>query len=198
MKKTRSVADYIAKAPGWERELGELRGIIQSTGLTETIKWGAPCYTHNGKNVVGMAAFSGYFGLWFYQGALLQDTNNKLINAQEGKTKALRQWRMTRASDIKPTIIKRYIRESVANLDDGREIRPVRKKTVVVPGELRQLLSADKPLKLAFGALSPGRQREYAEYIAEARRTATRDSRLKKITPMILAGQGLNDRYRKR
>ena len=47
------------------------------------------------------------------------------------------------------------------------------------------------------GALSPGKRREYAEYIAEARREDTRNKRLEKIMPMILAGQGLNDRYRK-
>ncbi len=46
------------------------------------------------------------FGLWFHQGATLKDASNKLINAQDGKTKVLRQWRMTHANEIKPSIIE--------------------------------------------------------------------------------------------
>ena len=48
----------------------------------------------------------------------------------------------------------------------------------------------------AFDALTPGKQREYAKYVAEAKREETRLSRTKKIMPMIKAGKGLNDRYR--
>jgi uncharacterized protein YdeI (YjbR/CyaY-like superfamily) len=51
-----------------------------------------------------------------------------------------------------------------------------------------------KKLRTAFASLSPGKQREYTEYIEEAKRDATKQSRLAKITPMILAGAGLNDR----
>ena len=59
------------------------------TELLETIKWGVPVYTLNDKNVLGMGAFKSYVGIWFFQGAFLDDPQKKLINAQEGKTKAL-------------------------------------------------------------------------------------------------------------
>ena len=72
MKRYKTVDDYIEGAQQWQRELRRLRKILQSTGLDETIKWGAPCYTLNGKNVVGLAGFKSYFGLWFFQGALLE------------------------------------------------------------------------------------------------------------------------------
>ena len=70
MQRSRSVDDYIATANQWQDELGRLRTILKATDLTEEIKWGAPCYTLNGKNIVGMSGFKSYFGLWFHQGAL--------------------------------------------------------------------------------------------------------------------------------
>lgn len=91
MKRANSVDDYIKTSDNWQDELVQLRGILAATGLVEEVKWGAPCYTSNGENVVGIGAFKSYFGLWFFQGALLRDDQKVLVNAQEGKTKALRR-----------------------------------------------------------------------------------------------------------
>ena len=179
----------------WSAELARLRAILQETPLEETIKWGAPCYTANGKNVVGMAAFKAYFGLWFHQGALLADEAGVLINAQEGKTKALRQWRFASAKEIKPRIIKRYVREAIALAAEGRSIKPERQKPLSIPAELSDALARSKKSSTAFASLSKGKQREYADYIAEAKREETKLKRVDKILPMIAAGQGLHDKY---
>ena len=192
----KTVDDYIAAAKYWPDELIKLRSILKQTGLEETVKWGAPCYTHAGKNVVGLGAYKGYFGLWFYQGALLKDKDGVLINAQEGKTKALRQWRFTAAGQIRPARIKAYVAEAVKLAAAGEEIKPARGKPLVIPQELAAGLAEDSAAAAAFGKLSPGRQREYADYVADAKRADTRLRRLDKILPMIAAGQGLNDRYR--
>jgi len=114
IRRATSVDDYLAHAENWPEELARLREILASTPLTEDVKWGAPCYTWQGKNVVGIGGFKSYFGLWFFEGAKLRDAQKLLINAQPGKTKALRQWRMTSAKDIKPALIKRYIKEAIA------------------------------------------------------------------------------------
>ncbi len=196
MAKTKSVEDYIAGASRWRPELEKLRDVLRSTGLEETIKWGGPCYTHDGRNVVGIGGFKSYFGLWFFQGALLDDEKGHLINAQEGKTRAMRQWRMHSAKDIRPAIIRKYVRECVDKLDAGEEIRPVRDRPVVVPTELKHAFARRKKAATAFGRLRPGLQREYANYVAEAKREDTRQRRVEKILPMIEAGKGLNDRYR--
>ena len=99
MKKDTTVLDYIEKHQTYMKELVLLRDILNNTDLEETIKWGAPCYTINGKNIVGMAAFKSYIGLWFHQGVFLKDLKKVLINAQEGTTKALRQWRFKNRRD---------------------------------------------------------------------------------------------------
>ena len=70
-------------------------------GLEETVKWGGPVYVADGKNIVGLGAFKSYFALWFFQGALLADQEKVLVNAQEGRTKALRQWRFENKREIK-------------------------------------------------------------------------------------------------
>jgi uncharacterized protein YdeI (YjbR/CyaY-like superfamily) len=196
MKTFKSVDAYIDSSERWQNELRTLRNILLATPLEETVKWGAPCYVLDGKNVVGLGAFKSYFGLWFHQGALLSDPRGVLINAQEGKTKAQRQWRMTSAKEIKPAAIKAYVKEAIELQKQGKQIKPVRAKSVAMPPELTAALARSAKAKRAFDSLTPGKQREYAEHVSEAKRDATKADRIKKIIPMILAGHGLNDRYR--
>jgi uncharacterized protein YdeI (YjbR/CyaY-like superfamily) len=198
MNRAKSVDDYISNATRWQDELRQLRKILCSSGLTETVKWGAPCYTMDGKNVVGLIGFKAYFGLWYHQGALLKDTKNVLINAQEGKTRALRQWRMTSAKDIKPTVIKAYIRQAISLVKKGKEIKSERNKPITLPAELNNALRRQKGATAAFRQLRPGLQREYADYVADAKRDDTKRRRIEKIMPMIAAGIGMNDKYRQR
>ncbi|MGB0714750.1 MAG: YdeI/OmpD-associated family protein [Phycisphaerae bacterium] len=196
MKRCKTVDEYLNQLDGWESEVHKLRDILVASSLEETIKWGAPCYVYEGKNVVGLLAFKTYFGLWFHQGALMSDPQGVLINAQEGKTKALRQWRMTSAKDIKVRTIKAYIKEAIELQAQGKEIKPERKKATLVPAELKEAFKRNRNAERAFKALTPGRQREYADYVSEAKREATRLSRTEKVLPMILDGTGLNDKYK--
>ncbi|MGB5721798.1 MAG: DUF1801 domain-containing protein [Woeseiaceae bacterium] len=197
MKRAVSAEAHFAEAGNWRDEQLKLRSILLATPLSEEIKWGAPCYTYNGKNVVGIGGFKSYFGLWFYQGALLSDDSKVLINAQEGKTRALRQWRMTSIKEIKPTVIKRYVKEAISLIESGQEIRAKRNAPLEVPAELQKALRRTKGATAAFRQLRPGLRREYAEYIASAKRDDTKRNRVEKILPMISAGIGLNDRYRR-
>lgn len=192
----KSVEEYIAKHSDWESELRELREMILTTDVEETIKWGAPVYTVNGKNVLGLAAFKQHAAIWFFQGALLREHTALLENAQEGKTKALRQVRIEKGQKIPVSQLRNYVLEAIQNQKEGKEIKPERKKELEVPGELSVALSNDKQLQAAFEKLTPGKQREYCEYIAEAKREATKQSRLEKIIPMIQAGSGLYDKYK--
>lgn len=196
MKRYKTVDEFIQNATNYQEELTKLRDILTATELTEELKWGGPCYTFDGKNVVGIGAFKSYFGLWFHQGALLADKQGVLINAQEGVTKALRQWRMNSAKEIKPRIIKAYVKEAIELVKSGQEIKPQRKTTLTVAKQLKGALAKDKKAKAAFEALTKGKQREYSDYIDSAKQDKTKASRLEKILPMIKEGAGLNDQYR--
>ncbi|OUS02543.1 hypothetical protein A9Q86_03300 [Flavobacteriales bacterium 33_180_T64] len=197
MEKVNSIEEYIEVNDHYAEELSILRSIIDSTELQETIKWNAPVYTLNGKNVVGLGAFKQHFGIWFFNGVFLKDQQKLLINAQENKTKALRQMRFKTKTDINEAAVLTYIKEAIENQRLGRELKPVRKsKEVLIPKELKDVLKSNTDLDSSFKSLTPGKQREYCEYIKDAKREATKQTRLEKITPMIIRGVGLHDKYK--
>ena len=196
MKKFQDVDQFFDALERNESELRRLRKIVNSTPLIETLKWSFPCYTHNGKNVLGLGSFKSYFGIWFFQGALLADPESVLQNAQEGKTAAMRQWRMSSSKDIKTRVIKAYIKEAIALVEEGKEVKPRQKKSLVMPDLLTAAFKKNKRAKTAFGNLTPGRQREYADHVSEAKREETKVKRIAKIIPMIIAGKSLHDKYK--
>ena len=195
MIKPKSVDHFIETREKWKPEIKRLREILLSMELDEAIKWMFPCYMHKGKNVVGIGGFKSYFGLWFYEGASLKDSEGALVNAQEGKTKDMRQWRMTTAKDIKVRKIKSYVKEAI-EISKLPKTKTTKATSVEVPPELHAILKTDRKAADAFGKLTPGRQRDYAEYIATAKRDETKVKRLTKILPLIKSGVGLNDKYR--
>lgn len=196
MKRHETVEAYVKDAGKWKAELARLRSILQTTGLEETVKWGSPVYTFDGKNVVGIGGYKSYFGLWFFQGALLADKKKLLVNAQEGRTKAMRQMRFDSGDQIDARLIKSYVKEMVGLVKKGVEIKPERAKRLAIPPELRDALRKRKKAGASFDKLTPGKRREYAEYVASAKQAATKQRRIDKILPMIESGVGLNDRYR--
>ncbi|MCB2114224.1 MAG: YdeI/OmpD-associated family protein [Parvularculaceae bacterium] len=196
MRKIKTASEFYSAAPMWKAELASLRKILKSSELKEEVKWGGPCYTLDGENVVGVGAFKSYFGLWFFQGALLKDAGKKLVNAQEGRTKSLRQWRMSSSGDIEPALIASYVTEAAALARAGEKIAKAPARKLVMPAELSAALSKDKKAGAAFAALTPGRQREYADFVSAAKQSATKEKRIAKILPMIREGSGLNDKYR--
>lgn len=196
MKRYESVESYIDGLENWQEESIKLRKILVSTGATETLKWSMPVYVANGKNVFGIFSSKKYFGIWFYQGALLADHDQVLINAQQGKTQAMRQWRFTSIKEIKVRQIKSYLIEAIGLAEAGKEIRPNRNKPVNIPALLTNALMERPQAKQAFEKLSKSCRREYADYIAEAKREETKIRRIEKIIPMIIDSKGLNDKYR--
>jgi uncharacterized protein YdeI (YjbR/CyaY-like superfamily) len=193
----KTVDDFLARQECWQTQLVTFRQIFLNTGLEETIKWGMPVYTLQGKLVAGLAAFKSYVGVWFYQGAFLSDAQKVLVNAQEGKTKAMRQLRFTSEEEVDYPLVKAYIEEAIQNQKAGLEVKPEMKKPLDIPAELLAALKADGNLKNSFGKFSVGKQREFTVYVSEGKQASTRLTRLQKIIPMIKDGVGLNDKYRK-
>lgn len=129
----------------------------------------------------------------------LKDEKGVLINAQEGTTKALRQWRFKSADEIRAyrASILAYLDEAIRNQEQDKEIKPDRNKPVLIPAELEHAFSQNPALKDSFNALSLSKKRDYAEHVGSAKREETRIQRLEKVIPMILEGIGMSDRYRK-
>ncbi|RZV38475.1 MAG: hypothetical protein EX272_02540 [Chromatiales bacterium] len=89
-----------------------------------------------------------------------------------------------------------YMKEAIALVDAGKDIKAKRSNTVEVPDDLTKAMRRYKGATAAFRRLTPGKQREYAEHIASAKRDATKQRRIEKVLPMIAAGAGLHDKYR--
>lgn len=183
------------KVNDWAEELDLLQSIIAKTEVVATTKWGGLTYTVNGKNVLGIGGFKNFFTIWFYQGVFLKDDDQILVNANEGVTKALRQWRFYSKEDINEPLILSYTREAIENSQAGKEIKPERKKKVV--SELfNKELARDKLLAEAFNKFSPARQNEFLEHIESAKKEETKFSRIEKTKLLILENKGLNDKYK--
>ncbi|CAL2084537.1 conserved hypothetical protein [Tenacibaculum sp. 190524A05c] len=192
------VTTYIVNQEKWAQELQLLRSFLLELDLVEDIKWGMPAYIYKNKNIIGISAFKNYFGMWFHQGVFLKDEKKLLINAQEGKTKAMRQWRFNSIDELDKKTLQEYVLEAMKNVELGKEIKPQRnKKPLIIPPHLLAVLDNNNQLKEKFESLSLTKKREFTEYISEAKREATKESRLQKIIPMIQSGIGLNDKYRK-
>ena len=119
-----------------------------------------------------------------------------MVNAQEGKTQAMRQWRFGVEDSLDEPLILSYILEAIDNQKSVKEIKANLKRSLEIPPELKQMFAKSSKLNTRFNQLGLSRQREYAKYISSAKREATKQSRLEKIVPMILQGIGLNDQYR--
>ncbi|HEX9151556.1 MAG TPA: YdeI/OmpD-associated family protein [Flavobacterium sp.] len=183
------------KVNNWSEELEFLKSIIAQTELIETTKWGGCVYVLNSKNVVGIGGFKSYFTIWFFNGVFLKDEKQVLVNAQEGITKSLRQWRFSSKEEVDKKVVLQYIREAIENEKQGKNIKPEKGKKII--SELLQKeLDADTNLAEAFLKFSPYKQKEFLEYIETAKREETKRSRIEKIRPMIIDNIGLNDKYR--
>lgn len=183
------------KVNQWEEELLFLKSLIDKTELVETIKWGGPIYVYNKKNVIGIGGFKNYFAIWFLNGVFLKDEKKRLINAQEDKTKSMRQWRFTSKEEVNEKEVLEYILEAIEIEKQGKVIKPSKKEAII--SELLNIEMEQNPaLKEAFENFKPYKQYEFLEYIESAKQEKTKLARIEKVIPMILANVGLNDKYR--
>jgi len=173
----------------WRDEIAALKAILSTLPLVEETKWGKPCYTLEGTNVVIIEGFKESIALGFFQGALMKDPKSLL--ARLGQTQAARMMKFTSADEIgkKQAAIKSYVRDAMTIARAGLKVES-KPKDFPVPDELKAKFGADPALKKAFDALTPGRQRSHLFHFGEAKQSATRTARIEKAVPVILAGRG--------
>ncbi len=177
----------------WQAEIAELQRILSGFDLREECKWGQPCYTLDGRNVVIIGGFKDYCALSFFQGALLKDPKKVLV--QLGQTQAGRVMKFTSAKEIaaKAATIKAYLREAMAAAKAGLKVE-TKPREFPVPEELKEKFRTDPKFKRAFEALTPGRQRGYLFHFSGAKQSATRTKRIEKAMPAIFEGRGFQER----
>ncbi|MDP3264521.1 MAG: YdeI/OmpD-associated family protein [Tabrizicola sp.] len=178
----------------WASGLADLRRICRDAGLTETVKWGHPCYMHAGRNIALIGALRGDFRLNFFNAALMQDRDH-VLERQGPNTPhpdSLRFTDTAAARAMEPTI-RAYLAEAMGYAEAGT--LPAKPQTEIdLPPELIEALDMDPDLAEAFHRLTPGRQRSYVILLSGAKASATRLARIEKARPRILAGKGAKER----
>ncbi|MGQ7945352.1 YdeI/OmpD-associated family protein [Flavobacterium sp. WC2509] len=185
---------YFDKTSKWQSELEQLRRIVLDCQLTEELKWGNPCYTFQGKNIVLIHDFKEYCAFLFFKGALLSNADGILIQ-QSKNVQAARQIRFTNVEEIMEmqTILKAHIYEAIEVEKAGLEVKFKKTEEFLLVEEFQKKLNELPELKTAFEALTPGRQRAYMLHFSSPKQSKTRESRIEKCMPKILDGKGLND-----
>ncbi len=185
---------FINEATQWRPEYEKLRAIALDTPLTEEWKWGWPCYTWQGKNVVLIHGFKEYCALLFIKGSLLRDADGILIQQTEN-VQAGRQVRFASVQEItalEPSL-RAYVQEAIEIEKAGLDV-PFKKSTeFAIPSELQDKFDELPALKTAFEALTPGRQRAYLLHFSQPKQAQTRAARVERCIPQIFIGKGLHD-----
>ena len=184
---------YIRRSEKWPEEMTALRTTLLICRLTEEIKWGKPCYSHEGKNIVILQEMKEFLALMFFKGALLNDPGG-VLEEQGPNSRSVRRIRFTSVEDVAQLTdtVKALIDEAIEVEAAGLAVGPASELILVV--ELRKRLDNDPALKAAFEALTPGRQREYNLHFSDAKQAKTREARVEKYAQKILEGKGLRDR----
>ncbi|WP_421120319.1 YdeI family protein [Aquihabitans daechungensis] len=184
---------YIARSTKWPEEMAELRTILLDGGLDEAIKWGKPCFSHGDKNIAIMQEMNDFLSLMFFKGALLEDPAG-LLRSQGANTRSALRLELTSVDQVREQAdtIRDFVADAVRVEEAGLSVGPA--PELELCEELIERLASDPDLAAAFEALTPGRQREYNLHFSDAKQAKTREARIDKYVPQILAGKGMRDR----
>lgn len=193
-KKNAKVDFFFSKQGQWQEAYAKLRSIPLACGLTEELKWGKPCYTFDGNNILLIHGFKNYCAYLFPKGVLLKDPEGILVQ-QTKNVQSARQIRFTSVQEIEELapVLTAYIEEAIAVEKAGLQVEFKQTDDFEMPEEFINKLEEVPGLQDAFAELTPGRQRGYLLYFAGAKQSKTRAARIEKYVEHILNGKGIND-----
>lgn len=182
------------KVHNWTEILRSLRLIIKSCGLEESIKWGAPCYTHKGGIVLMLSALKDRATIGFFKGVLIPDEAG-LLEKPGPNSQSVRNFNFisrAQVTEYEP-LIRGYVIEAMRIEESGQKVEFPEKNELVYPLELIAQFENDPVFADAFESLTPGRKRGYNLFFSGAKQPATRHSRIEKMKPRIFEGKGMQD-----
>lgn len=191
---SKQIDDKIAKAAPFARPILEhLRALVHETlpGVEEAIKWGMPHFVWKGKNVAGMAAFKAHCGFVIHGDGRQGDALG-----QYGKLGSLAD--LPADKDLKAKLIAARDRIEAEGHATRARPKPKSMGELTVPQDFAAALDAVSAAREVFDAFPPSQQREYVDWIAEAKQDATRERRLKQAIEWIAEGKRRNWKYEAR
>jgi uncharacterized protein YdeI (YjbR/CyaY-like superfamily) len=195
MKTDPRIDAYIERQADFARPiLTHLRAVLHEAcpDCEETLKWSSPSFIYKGKILAGFAAFKAHatFGFWSGSQVLEADPQQKSAMGQFG--------RLTALDDLPPRAdLIALTRKAIKLVDDG--VKPVRDKhkkpPFSVPQDLRAAIDAVPAAAATFDAFPPSQQREYADWVSEAKRDETRAKRLAQSVEWLAEGKRRHWKY---
>ncbi|WP_348694305.1 DUF1801 domain-containing protein [Duganella fentianensis] len=187
---------YIAQAaPFAQAILTHLRAVVHQTcpAVEETMKWSFPHFMYKGM-LCSMAAFKAHCALNFWKAELLMgDAAQRDAMGQFGRITAL--------EDLPPVAqLQSYLQQAMQLNDDGvaqPRARTPRSTSVTLPDDLREALAQQAAAQQHFAAFSPSKQRDYIEWLEEAKTETTRTRRREQAVAWIAEGKARNWKYEK-
>lgn len=152
---------YIRRSEEWPEEITDLRPILLSSGLAWSIKRGKPCHSHKGRIIVILQEMKDFHAFMFFKGHLVIDSDG-ILEEQGPNSRSARRIQFTSVEDVSrlTDIVKAYIEEAIDVEEAGLEVGMGPELFLVA--ELQSRLNQESKLKVAFKALTTGRQREYS------------------------------------
>ena len=170
--------------------------------VEETIKWSRPFFEYRGAILCNISAFKQHcsFGFWGEEiGAVLREA--KVLH-DDGMGSL---GRITSLKDLpSDKQMLSWIRQAAGFVSSGqyssrvaarRKVAKPVQTAVETPAEFTVVLKRNKKAAAMFAAFSPSCQREYAEWIADAKRPETREKRIATAVEWIAEGKQRNWKY---
>lgn len=189
---------YIDKSAEFAQPiLRHLRAVVHAAcpAAEETVKWSMPSFVYQGKILCGMAAFKAHCTFGFWHQGMTKALGGAGKKAQEAMGSLGRI--TSRAELPSDPALKGYIRTAAKLIEAGGPSRPKAKARppLPVPPDMAAALKANSAAATAFEQFPPGQRREYIEWITEAKREETRQTRLATAIEWIAAGKRRNWKY---
>lgn len=195
-RKDPRVDRYVKKASPFARPiLKHLRKIVHigCPDVEETIKWQCPSFEYKGL-MCGMAAFNQHCAFGFWKAELLFDGDRPADREAMGNFGKITSLRDLPRDATLISYVKRAAKLNESGIKSPR-VKPKKKPPPKVPSYFRAALKKNAKAGSTFENLSPSQQRDYVEWLTEAKRAETCDQRLKMSMLWLSQGKPRNWKY---
>ncbi len=187
---------YIAKSAAFAQPILEhIRSVVHAAcpEVEEGVKWSMPFFSYKGAPMCMMASFKQHasFGFWLSREVMGGSDEDGM--GQFGKLASL-------ADLPSKKQLTTYLKKAIALNEAGvKKIRPkaAAKPAPTLPDDLAALLAQKKhaAARMTWAGFSPGAQREYVDWIVEAKTDATRQKRIATALEWLAEGKQRNWKY---
>lgn len=190
---------YIKKSAAFAVPVLEhLRQLVHTVcaDAEETMKWSFPHFVYKGEILCSMASFKQHCAFGFWKAPIMKDADILLGNREHGMGSI---GKITSLKELPPDKqLTAWIKEAMKLNEAGIKVekqKPPAKAPAAIPGFFKKALAANKAAEKHFKAFSPSQQREYIDWLTDAKTAATQEKRLAQALEWIAEGKIRNWKY---